>query len=368
MTSKTKILQVIGSLETGGAEKVVMDFGRYLDKSRFQCDYLVFGDNVGDNENEAISLGSNVIRIPKPKDNYIKYFNNLKKVLKDGKYNVVHSHQFLNNGLVLKAAYDVNIKKRISHSHSTSSGRKEDIKYKLYSHCMRKIIRKYATHFISCGLDAGDFLYGEKLFKDKGIVINNGVDSKSYGYNIETRNKLRLQLGIDKKLVMGHVGRLAPVKNHDFLVDIFYEVNKLKPDSVLLIVGEGELRSTIENKIRSLGLKDKVIFTGLRSDVSDILQAMDVFVFPSLYEGLPLTLIEAQASGIQCLVSTNVTTQSKVTDLISFISLEKSKEEWAKKVVENSMYYRTDWSEEINKKGFDVYTTIKELESIYTTI
>lgn len=365
MKKKIKILQVIGSLRIGGAENVAMNICRYLDKKKFQCDFLVFSNTIGDYEPEAIELGSNIIRIPLPNDNYKNYYNNLKKVLREGEYDIVHSHVLLNNGLVMKAAYDVNVKKRISHSHSTDSGRKENLKYKLYEIIMKQLINKYSTLVLACGIDAGNYLYGKKMFVKKGIIINNGIDTKKFRYDPETKGKILREFNIDKKLVVGHVGRLAEVKNHIFLLEVFKLINKDEPDSVLLLVGDGELRKAIEDKIEYLGLKKDVIITGLRSDVSDIMQAMDVFVFPSLYEGLPLTTIEAQSSGLVSLISSNVTAEVKVTDLITFMSLENDAVKWASKVLDLSKYQRRDRSEEIKKKGFDICTTIMELETLY---
>lgn len=365
MMKKIKIMQVIGALRIGGAENVAMNICRYLDKNKYQCDFLVFGDNVGDYENEAIELGSNIIHIPLPYDNYKNYYDNLKKVLKEGGYDIVHSHVLLNNGLVMKAAYDVNITKRISHSHSTDSGRKANFKYKLYESIMKYLINKYSTHVLACGIDAGNYLYGKKFFLKKGVIINNGIDTQKFKYDNESRNKITSEFDIEKKLVIGHVGRLAEVKNHKFLLEVFYEFKKIEPNSVLLIVGDGELREAIEKKIESLGINMDVIITGLRLDVSDLMQAMDVFVFPSLYEGLPLTIIEAQSSGVKCLVSSNVTTEVKVTDLVTFMSLENQAEIWARKVLEISKYQRFDMSEELTEKGFDICTTIKELETLY---
>lgn len=365
MIKKIKVLQVIGSLRIGGAENVAMNFCRYLDKNKYQCDFLVFGDKIDGYEEEAIALGSNVIHIPFPNESYKNYFNNLKRILKDGEYEIVHTHILLNNGLVLKAAHDVNLKKRVSHSHSTNSGRKENFKYKLYESIMKKLIKKYSTHVIACGSDAGNYLFGEKLFKRNGIVINNGINTNKFRYNIDLRKKIRQNLGLENKLVVGHIGRLATVKNHEFLIDVFYEVNKIRPNSTLLIVGDGEQRNVVERKIRTLGIEESVIITGIRSDVSDILQAMDVFVFPSFFEGLPLTIIEAQSSGIQCLVSSKVTSQIKVTDLISFMSLEKPAIEWAEKVLDLATVQRRDRSKELLEKGFDVNSTIQILEKLY---
>ncbi|WP_230494884.1 glycosyltransferase family 1 protein [Pseudoneobacillus rhizosphaerae] len=365
MEKKFKILQVIGSLHIGGAENIAMNFSRYIDRSRFQCDYLVFTEDIGEYEKEAISLGSKVIHLDPPNKGYVNYYKNLKKILIDGKYDVVHSHTLLNNGLTLKVAYDSNIKKRISHSHSTNIMGKKNFLYKVYAYLMKKLIVKYSTSLIACGTEAGSYLYGEKLFKEKGILVNNGINIKDYVFNKEKRKIMRQKIGIENALVVGHVGRLTAVKNHDFLLDVFFHIHKLNRESILLLVGDGELRATIENKSKELGLEENVIVTGMRTDVPDLLQALDIIVFPSHFEGLPVTLIEAQASGVHSLVSDRVTSKVKATNLITFLPLEEKAEVWAGKLFDCLNNERRDRSQEMIAKGFDVYSTIIQLENIY---
>jgi glycosyltransferase involved in cell wall biosynthesis len=365
LENKLKVLQVIGSLNIGGAENIAMNFARFLDKDQFQVDFLVFGDVKGAYENEAIQLGCKVIHIDPPSSSYFNYMRNIKRVLMEGEYDVVHTHTLLNNGLTLKAAFDLKIKKRISHSHSTNSGRKESILYKIYSFSMKKLIKKYATDYIACGDDAGEFLYGRELFKKKGKVLKNGIDVSKYAYNSKTRGEVRRSLGIDKELLVGHVGRLTAVKNHDFLIEVFREIQKNNENTKLLIVGDGELRKSLEKKINQLGLTDNVIFTGIRTDIHDLLQAIDVIVFPSLFEGFPVSMVEAQAAGVPCIVSNKVTSQIKVTNLISFMSLEESAKVWAQESLKRAINERTDRSAQMKEKGFDVITTIKTLEKIY---
>ena len=365
MDNKIKVLHVIGSLKIGGAENVAMNFSRYLDKQKFKCDYLVFNNEVGEYEKEAIDLGCKVIRIESPNKGYMDYVKNLKEVLKDNRYDVIHSHTLLNNGITLKVAYDMKIRKRISHSHSTDSGVEESLKYKIYKYFMKKMIKKYSTDIIACGEDAGNYLYGKKEFKNSGIIVNNGIDINKYSYNEEKRNESRKELGIENELVVGHVGRFTKVKNHDFLIDIFNEIYKYDKYSKLLLIGDGELREEIESKIRSLGLENNVILTGIRTDVSDLQQAIDVFVFPSLYEGLPVAMIEAQAGGIPCITSENVTQEVKITDSVEFMSLEKSPKDWANKIIEFRKKNRRDTSKDLILAGFDINSTIEEVTKIY---
>jgi len=364
MNKKIKVLQVIGTLKIGGAENIAMNFARFIDKKRFQIDYLVFGDTKGEYEDEALELGCKIIHIDPPSNGYLKYFRNLKRILIEGKYNAIHAHMLLNNGLTLKAAHDVKIKKRISHSHSTDSGRKESFFYKCYVYLMKRMIKKYATDLISCGGDAGEYLYGNE-FKQKGIILNNGIDVSKFAYNVETRMEVRQSLGVDEEILLGHVGRLTKVKNHEFLIDVFNEMLKINANTRLLIVGDGELRGFIEEKIDNLGIKDRVTLTGIRTDIADLLQAIDVIVFPSLFEGFPVTMVEAQAAGIPCIVSDKVTNQIAVTNLISFMSLDESAKSWAHVSLQQAMHERTNKSSQMIEKGFDVITTIKTLEKIY---
>lgn len=365
MHKKIKILHVIGSLKIGGAENVAMNFVRYLDQQKYQCDYLVFSEEIGEYEEEAIKFGANIIRIPAPNKGYKNYIKNLKAILKVNQYDIVHSHTLFNNGITLKVAYDANIKKRISHSHSTDSGVKETLKYKIYKNIMKNMIKKYATHMIACGLEAGKYLYGDEEFKKNGIVINNGIDAKKYCYSEIKRNRARKELGIKEELLIGHVGRFTETKNHSFLLDIFNEVYKDNNNSKLLLIGDGELRTEIEAKIKKLDLQDKVVLTGIRNDVAYLQQAIDVIVFPSLYEGLPVSIVEAQAAGIPCIVSDNVTTEVKITDCVNFMSLQKSSKEWANKILEFRNIEKKNTVEELILAKYEINSIIEEVAKIY---
>lgn len=359
---KIKVLQVIGSLHIGGAENMAMNILRYIDRGKYQIDFLVFdGTKENSFESEAISLGANIIMLNKPSLSYREFYKNIKKLLQDGKYDVVHSHTLFNNGIILKAASAVGVKARISHSHSTNSGRNENITYRVYIKIMRSYINRYATHLIACGKDAGTFLYENKRF----IVIKNGVNISDYKCNIDIRLSMRNQLGLGDKFVIGHVGRFAKVKNHDFLLDVFLEVHKIIPNSILLLVGDGELREEIINKIDKYNLKNYVILTGLRDDVNNLMQAMDILLLPSLYEGIPLTLIEAQASGLKCIISDNVSDEVCITDDVYKLSLD-NKSKWINKILEYSKSNnRNSNNKNLIDSGYDIKTSIKKLENIY---
>lgn len=365
MSKKIKILHVIGSLKIGGAENIAMNFIRKIDRNKFQCDYLVFGNDKGEYEEEAISLGANVIHINSPKNNYLKYIIDIKDILKKGRYDVIHSHMLLNNGLILKIAKYVGIKKRISHSHSTNSGRKENLVTSIYSNIMKKMILKNSTDFIACGKDAGEYLYGIKKFKQDGITINNGIDTEKYRYNENIREHIRKKLNLENNIVVGHIGRFVDTKNHDFLLDVFHEFNKKYENSRLLLIGDGELRGQIESKIQKLNLEGKVIITGMITDVYNVQQAIDIIVFPSKYEGFPVSIIEAQASGIPCVISSSVTDQVKIIDNIKFININEPLDIWVDNISSFIDIKRKDTSKELILNGFDINSSIKIMEKIY---
>ncbi|MTM92156.1 glycosyltransferase, partial [Turicibacter sanguinis] len=351
---KIKVLHIIGSLKIGGAENIAMNFSRFINREKFQIDYLVFGEEIGEYEEEAKKLGCRVLRLAGPNEGYLNFYKNLKKILKVEKYDVVHSHTLLNNGIIMKAAHSARIRVRISHSHSTNSGRKEEGIYKLYKTIMFNCIKKYSTHYLACGLEAGNFLFGKVLFEKEGILINNGIPIEEYIFSTEKRKSIRSQLKIEDELIIGHIGRMAPVKNHLFLIKIFAELNKIESNSKLLIIGDGEIKTEIVQRVKEMNLQDKVIFLGIRRDISNLLQAMDVFVFPSLYEGFPLTLLEAQASSLQCLVADTISSEVKLTNSLTFASLCDSEIIWAKKILSKMNNNRVDNSQILIEKGFDI--------------
>jgi glycosyltransferase involved in cell wall biosynthesis len=261
--------------------------------------------------------------------------------------------------VILKAAKKHGVPVRIAHSHNSNQDKNLKYLIKLY---YRRQIPKYASDLFACGKDAGDWMFRGEPY----TVMNNAIDSKQYVPNLQKRLSVRKMLGIpEDTFVLGHVGRFFPQKNHTFLLDIFAELKRLKEDAVLLLVGDGELRAEIEQKVKDLNLTENVIFTGVRSDVPDLMQAMDCFVFPSIYEGLPLTLVEAQASGLPCIVSDRVPIESKLTDLLIQVPLELGVERWADAVVRHAALGRKITLEQIRLAGYDIKACAEDLQRYY---
>ncbi len=355
-----RVLQVVTYMGRGGLETMLMNYYRHIDHSKVQFDFLTHREFDGDYDKEIKDLGGNVYHLSNLNPLSIGYKTSLKDFFENHpEYKIVHSHLDCMAGIPLKYAKLNNVPLRFAHAHN--SNQTKDLKYPLKLFYKRNI-KKNANYLFACGDEAGKWMFNTDNFK----VLNNAIDAKDYTFNMNIRNDKRKEFGIsDDSIMVGHVGRFFPQKNHEFLIDIFNQFHKDHPNSYLMLVGEGELKTSIQDKVRTLGLEDYVIFTGLRSDVNELLQAMDVFLFPSLYEGLPVSIIEAQAAGLPCLISDKVPIECKKTDLVYQLSLEDSVNTWADKIYELSHITRRDTYEEIKKSGFDIVENAKWLENFY---
>lgn len=360
-----RIAQIIGKWVGGGVESVVMNYYRQIDRTKIQFDFICDDDSTNIPYEEIEALGGKVILIS-PYQHVFKYHKELKKILKEEKYKIVHSHINTLSVFSLFAAKCAGVPVRIAHSHSTTN--KKEKKKNLMKQVLRPFSKLFATDYMCCTEHAGRWLFGDKEY-DKGNVylLNNAIDLDKFKYDENVRKEVRNELEIkDDTLIIGHIGRFVEQKNHEFLIDIFNEVNKKYKKSVLLLVGQGPLQDKTKNKVEQLGLKDNVMFLGQRNDTNRLYQAMDIFLFPSLYEGLGMVLIEAQCSGLPCLCSTEVPAIAKVTDNLFFEGLAESTECWAIKVKDMLKNPKREQDlEEIKKSGYDIKSEVKKLENKY---
>lgn len=367
---KKKVLIVTSPLRVGGFDVVATSLQMHLDRERFECTYYIVSEEVGPLEPMVINSGAKVIHRPDSVKGYLANYKYLKKVMREGKYDIVHSHLMFFSGLVMLAARSEGVSVRVPHGHMTDPCIEDRSflqrrMFDVYRIFMTALLDSCSTALVACGPEAGAYLYGKRTFEKRGIILNNGIDLSKYKFDPAMRVKKRHELGIENKLVVGHVGRLNYIKNHKFLLDVFAELKKINADAVLLIVGEGEEKEAIEEKARRLGIENSVILTGVRDDVYDLLQAMDVFVFPSLKEGLPVTLIEAQATKLSCLISDTVSEYARQNSNVEYISLSDSAAEWAQKAQKLASIDRKSISCEELIKNYDINETVKQLEKIY---
>lgn len=363
-----KILQIIGVLNRGGAETLLMNIFNNIDRKKFKFDFLVFQNKHFDYEDKIRELGGNIIFIESPKEiGMINFIRKLKKLCKQNKYDVVHAHTLFNCGPCVLAAWLAGIKKRISHSHSTKILENEiTVKKKIYFFMSKLLINLLSTDCIACGEKAGKFLYYRfRKFK----IIKNGIDIDKFKYNEKNNIEIRKKYNIpDSSLIIGNVGRLIYIKNQKYLIDIFSKINKQHSDSYLLILGDGELKEELQNKIKKLNLEKNVFLTGSVENANEYYSAFDVFALPSLFEGVPFTLIEAQTNGLPIIASENISKECNISNTIKFLNIEeKNVSKWVNEIINiyNGMNSRNDNIKFIIKEGYSIKETIKVLNEIY---
>lgn len=355
-----RVLHIVTTMNRGGLETMLMNYYRHVDRTKVQFDFLVHRAFEADYDSEILSLGGKIYHVSRLNPFNPSYYKELDDFFKNHKkYKVVHVHQDCLSSIALKVAKKNHVPMRIAHSHNANQDR--NIKFLIKKHYM-KSIPKFATELFACGKHAGDWMFrGEKY-----IVLKNAIDKDNFKYNLDVRNRIRKELKLQKNIVLGHVGRFNPQKNHEYLIDIFHKVHRLNIHTKLMLIGSGDLEEKIKEKVLTLGLKDDVLFLGNRSDVNELLQAMDVFVFPSHYEGLPVTLVEAQAAGLPIVKSTSISEQCSITPNVTSLPLNSDCTIWAQKILDicNS-FERKDTSTYIVDNGYDISSNAKWLEGFY---
>lgn len=363
-----RIAQIMGKWLGGGVESVVMNYYRHIDRKKIQFDFICDSDSTEIPYEEIESLGGKVILIP-PYEKVFKYHKELKRVLKENNYKIVHSHINTLSVFSLFAAKCAGVPVRIAHSHSTTN--KAEKKKNLMKQILRPFSKKYATHYFCCSELAGRWLFGDKVYDDgKVFLLNNAIDLNNFKYDEKIRIEKRKELGIDDtKLVIGHLGRFVTQKNHEFLIEIFNEIQKKNKNAILLLAGQGPLKEKIEEKVKNLGIDDKVFFLGQVNDAYKLYQAFDVFLLPSLYEGLPVVGVEAQATGLLCELSSDMTKETKVLETTRFISLNKSADEWANIILTDfSKFKRHDTTDEVTRNNFNIEKESSKLVDKYNEL
>lgn len=355
-----RVLQIGMYNNCGGIESFLINYYRYINKNKIQFDFINMYDRLPYQE-EIISLGGKIYNITNVKENPVKCLIELKNIISKNNYNIVHINMLSAANIIpIIAAKLAKTKTVIVHSHSSSLP-KGFIKV-LLNRLNKHLVKNMADICFACSDLSGKWMFDNKKF----IIIKNAIDTKKFIYSETIRQAVRKNLNIENKFVIGNIARFSVEKNHSFLVDIFYQVHKKNPNAVLLFVGDGELKEEIGFKLSELGLIDNVIFTGEVKNANDYLQAMDVFVFPSLFEGLGTALVEAQTAGLQCIISNVIPNEAIIiNDLLNVLSL-KNPLVWAKEILKYSKgYKRENTYKEIAKAGYDIAKATKHLENIY---
>lgn len=364
MSKPIRVLHIFGALNPGGVETLVMNIYRAIDTEKVQFDFALTQGVKSFFDDDVLQRGGRVFYF----DQSRSIAGNLSEVMKnEGPFDAVHSHIYFYSGIVVLEAKRCGIPVRIAHAHNTSFGQVYTLKRRAYEWLMRKLILQNATHLLGCSTDACRFVFGDDCMNDpRCSVFYNAFDVEAFSFNAEKGRKIREQYGITDKFVVGHVGRFETQKNHTQLVELFAAIHDKKQDSILLCVGRGSLMDEIRSKCESLGISDAVIFAGAQKDTPSYYSAMDVFLFPSLYEGLGSVLIEAQANGLFVVTSKDVVPADiDVTGNAAFVPLEASADEWAETVLSAKERESDNSSNQIVRRNYDVCTGADRLSRTY---
>ena len=360
-----KIAHIIGKTENGGVEAVVMNYYRHIDRSKIQYDFIFDYDSSDPILlDEVEALGGGFIIVP-PYQNILENQRVLCKFFRRNNYPLVYSHLNTLSVFPLFAAWRMGVKIRVAHNHSTAG--KGEFKRNMMKYALRPFAKIFPTHLCACSEYAGRWLFGDKAMDSGRVKVwNNAIETERYAYNEPVRNEMRQSLKLTDKFVVGHAGRFATQKNHSFLVEIFAEIHKRRDDSVLLLAGDGPLMESVKEKVSQMGLNDCVIFLGSVQGMERYYQAMDIFILPSLYEGLPVVGSEVQVSGLPFLCADTVTPETKFCDNLRFMSLNKSAGEWADEALKISDgHVRRDMSSYAREAGFDIKVQAAKMSDWY---
>lgn len=361
LSEPIRVLQVVTDMRRGGLESMLMTYYRNIDRTKVQFDFLVHRDTKADYDDEILSLDGKIYHLPVLNPFSPSYYKAFNKFLAEHKeYNIIHVHQDCLSSIALKIAKKNGVPVRIGHSHNSNQSR--NLKYIIKKYYMRSI-PKYATELFACSKLAGDWMFKGAPY----TLMNNAIDAEKFVYNEEVRAKVRAELNIDNEtFLLGHVGRFVEQKNHSFLLDIFHSVKEKNSNAKLVLIGVGSLEKDIRQKSEELGLKDDILFLGTRSDVNRILQAFDCFVLPSLFEGLGIVAIEAQATGCRCFLSDMVPQEASLCKQnVFFIPLSQSADYWADYILANKDYQRCNTFDIIKECNYDIKSNAKWLEEYY---
>ena len=357
-----RILHSVSNMDRGGIETMLMNFYRHMDRDKIQFDFLANKPAKGDYDDEIKELGGRIFISPGYMS-YRKYVRYMTELFKEHpEYKIIHTHNGSLMLYALKSAQKNGIPVRIAHAHATAVpvGLKNELK-KL----MRPMIKYVATDYWGCSDAAGKFYFSEKRWNNANELIHNAIDVDNFTFNESTRRQIRQKYNLGDKFVIGHVGRLAPQKNQKKILELFAEVRKKNTNAHLVIIGTGELEQQLKQYTAQLGIADAVTYTGVQTNVNEWYSAFDVFVMTSLYEGLPVVAIEAQAADLPCVLTDTITEEVKITDNVRFLGLHDEPIKWADAVLGFEIKQRVSRKAELTAAGYDIEAEAKRMQELY---
>lgn len=356
-----RLLCIVNSVNTGGAETFLMKLYRAVDRAQYQFDFCINERAPGFYEDEIQALGGKVIRICGRTESLLGSMKMLYRVVRDGDYNyVMRIGQYSLTVIDLVVAKAAGANRTIYRSANSSVG--NSVKKRILHKCLLWLPKTIPDVKIAPSQLAAEFMFGKRaVHNGKVLLLNNAIDTDLFKFNADVRRQMRKSLGLEEEFAVCHIGRFSTQKNHYYLIDVFAELHRKKVNAILFLIGKGELEEEIKEYVDKLGLSNCVCFMGVRSDIPQFLMAMDVMLFPSLYEGMPNTIIEAQATGLHCVISDSITREAAITNKVDYMSLAASPEEWAEKMLAYAdPYDRENMQRVLMEKGYDIGDAAKK--------
>ncbi len=357
-----RILQISTELDGGGVDRLLYDYSCRF-PNYIHCDFAICGKKDGILEQPLINNGSKIFRYERLRSGFFKSVKSLKKIISQGNYDIVHVHSGYLSFPALYAAWKCGVKVRIAHSHIAYES--ESIAKKFCRKIFTKLTKIFATSLFACGREAGTWEWGKNA---DFFAMRNAIDIKKFYFSEDKRKELREKYNIENNFVVGNVARFSYQKNHEYLIDVFAELTKKQDNALLMLVGRGEDEDKIRTKVNNLGLSERVMFMGIRNDVHDLLNAMDVFVLPSRYEGLPVVMVEVQANGLPLIAADTITDEVKILDNVKYLPLEIEKQQWVDEILRASRMDKADSILKIKNSGYDINTEAINLVNKYCSL
>lgn len=363
MTEPIRVLHVFGALDSGGVSNFVMNVYRHIDRTQVQFDFAMTSGKTGLFDEQVLAMGGRIFYF----DPAHSLIDNLQDVLQDnGPFAVVHSHVFFYSGLVLRAAKHAGVPVRIAHAHNAHTGESRSLPRLAYERGMRLLIWRYATLLLGCSEKACRYVFGDAAMRDARChVLSDGIDCDRFAFRAEVRSEMRAAYGLDGRFVVGHVGHFTAAKNHEKILRVFAALCRRRQDAALLLVGDGELEADVRRMAQELEIADRVVFAGAMQDVERAYQAMDVFLFPSRYEGFGMAVVEAQASGLACVASDVVPEETNASGRVTYLPLRAPDTVWAEAVLSAPARETDGRSAETVKALYDIQSVAQTLCEIY---
>lgn len=362
-----RVLQDLSALDGGGVAKLLYEYYKNMDHEKIHFDFMIYNFYAkGIYEKPLKEMGCTIYKLPSYLENPKECSKLQEKIIKEGDYDVIHSHFGFGGFRIMRIAKKYHVRKRIVHSHIAYEP--YSFKTRIANIVKRELIKYYATDLAACGKDAGEFMWGKRMVAANHVrIIRNAIDTQKFQFSMDLRIMKRIELGVESKYVIGIVSRLSEQKNFPFLFRVYKNVLRIRDDAILLVIGRGLEEKEIRKMAEDMGIANRICFLGVRNDVSEILNALDVFVLPSLYEGLPVVLIEAQANGLQEIVSDKVTSEMDISDLIKFLPIENTEQKWAEVICNciDNTERRANYARVVAEAGYEIRSASVEMEELY---